>query len=208
VTNVVLIRHAETAWNLDRRWQGHADVPLTAEGEAQAAMIGNRIAALSLGIEALYTSDLARAFETARRIGAALELTPVADAIWREMNLGCWSGLRKDEIALRHAEEWARIAGGEDLPRGGGETLAVLAARVQRGLAGLSQRHPDALVAVVSHGGLIRVARVLALGLPLDRLRDVEAAANGCAYELVGHGTHWVTGRELLAGTVASAVAA
>jgi probable phosphoglycerate mutase len=166
------------------------------------------MAALSLGIEALYTSDLERAFETARRIGAALDLAPVADAIWREMDLGSWSGLRKDEIALRHADEWARIAGGEDLPRGGGETLAGLAGRVQRGLAGLSERHPGAVVAVVTHGGLIRVARVLALGLPLDRLRDVEAAANGGAYELVGDGRRWVTGRELLAGTGASAVAA
>ena len=175
---LLLIRHGETDWNRAGRWQGHADVPLSDHGRVQAAALGERLHALGEAFEAIYTSDLARARDTAVAIATVFGVPLTADPSWREMDLGRWSGSSRDEIRELYPEEWRRIAAGEDLPRGGGETLAAFAARVGDALERLAVRHAGRLVAVVTHGGTIRIALLHALGLPLARLRDVAAVAN------------------------------
>jgi len=78
MTTILLARHGETDWNRDGRWQGHLDAPLNAVGLAQAAVLGAHVA--TLAVDALYSSDLARARQTAAAITATTGLTPVEDA--------------------------------------------------------------------------------------------------------------------------------
>lgn len=154
---VWLIRHAESVWNALGRWQGQADPGLSARGREQAAALARRLA--GAGLEAVVTSDLRRARETAALLADALGLPVEIDARLRERDLGSWSGLTTPEIAGRWPEAFARVqARDPDVRPGGGESLAEVAARARAFLRGLAAR-PPARVALVTHGGLIRTLR-------------------------------------------------
>ena len=85
MTTILLVRHGQTAWNANGRWQGHADVPLNETGRGQAEAIAQRLAGqMEWEISALYASDLERAAKTAVIIGNAIGHTPIFDPIWRE----------------------------------------------------------------------------------------------------------------------------
>ena len=127
---VLLVRHGETVWNQENRWQGQADTPLSQTGYDQARQLARRLQNEERPIRAIYTSDLSRARDTADILGQVLGSTPLETAAWREMDIGTWSGLTTSEVATRHAEEWARLRQGEDLPRGGGETFAQFQGRL------------------------------------------------------------------------------
>ncbi len=189
-TRVLLIRHGETPWNRDRRWQGHADIPLSAEGVEQAARLAGHLGK-GAPVRALYTSDLQRAHATAAAIGKALGLDPIVDPAWREMEVGSWTGLSREEIKERFAEEWKRIAGGEDVRRGGGETFAEFSARIVAALGRTRDAHSQDTVAVVTHGGVIRAALLYALELPFSRLREVAAVENTAVSELLAGSNGW-----------------
>ena len=195
MARVLLIRHGETEWNRAGRWQGHADVPLTENGRAQALALAAKLRELGDPFDAVYTSDLARARETAEAVAAALGVAAIEDPAWREMDVGRWSGSSRDEIRALYADEWSRIAAGEDLPRGGGETLAAFGERVGAALTRIAETHDGRLVAVVTHGGTIRVALLHALGLPLTRLRDVAAVANTDWVEIAAAAGAWTVVR-------------
>jgi probable phosphoglycerate mutase len=184
MTRALLIRHGETLWNRNRRWQGHADVPLSVEGVSQAVRLATLLRREHPSIRAVYSSDLRRAMDTARELARELGTALVVDPRWREIDVGRWTGFCSDEIRERFADEWRRIAAGEDLPRGGGETFAAFSARILRALDGLHGRHEGQLVAVVTHGGAIRTALLHVLGLPWNRFRDIEVVANTAVREL------------------------
>ncbi len=172
MTTLVLIRHGETEWNRIGRWQGHADVPLSDLGREQARRVAARLQAEEQRFDHIYASDLARAFETASIIASALEL-PVHPLIeLREMHVGAWSGLTRDEISVNYPEQWSLYTGGGDGPRGGdGETNEALRTRVVGILERLVRDHPEQRLLVVSHGGPIRtlVSHIERLtGLPTD----------------------------------------
>lgn len=172
MTTLVLIRHGETEWNRIGRWQGHADVPLSDRGRDQARRVAARLLAEEQPFDHLYASDLARAFETASIIGSALAL-PIHPLIeLREMHVGAWSGLTRDDIRVQYPEQWSLYAAGGDGPRGGhGETNEALRARVVDILERLVRDHPRQRLLVVSHGGPIRalVSHIGRLtGLPAD----------------------------------------
>src|SRR5213592_1883065 len=90
--HLLLVRHGETVWNQENRWQGQADVPLSENGQAQAQCLAQRLLAERRQIHALYTSDLSRAFRTAEIVGTTLGMTPLREEGWREMDIGRWSG--------------------------------------------------------------------------------------------------------------------
>lgn len=151
----LLIRHAESAWNAAGRWQGHADPPLTAWGRRQAAALAEALA--GEGIDLLVASDLARARETAGVLGAALGLEPVTDPRFRELDVGSWTGLRREEIAQRDPARLARFdAGDADVPAGGAESRRAIRSRVRNAAARLAAAHPGRRVALVTHLGVIR----------------------------------------------------
>ena len=149
-TTLLLARHAETDWNREQRWQGHADPPLNEAGRAQA-----RSLAQSLGtrpFEALYSSDLARARETAEIVGERLQLPVRLDRRLREVDVGEWSGLTSPEVEARYPAGFRRRRqGATGWERG--ESYEAMGARVIEALHAIAGAHPGGRVLVVTHGG-------------------------------------------------------
>lgn len=156
MTTLLLIRHGETSWNANGRWQGHTDIPLNDRGREQARLLAEGAQAHDLAIDAIYSSDLLRAWETATILGEALGISVAALPSLRELDIGSWSGKTSAEIMQEDAELFQRMKAGEDVPRGGAETLADLTARVADSAERLVQEHPNKTLAVVAHGGTIR----------------------------------------------------
>jgi broad specificity phosphatase PhoE len=186
-----LIRHGETEWNRDGRWQGHADVPLSAAGRAQASRLARRLAEEGPRFDALYSSDLARAWETAEILGGALGLRPAAAPALREIDLGVWSGKTHEEIAAAFPEEWRRLKNNEDLSRGGGETFAALQSRVLAWLDRTAQAHSGGRVCAVTHGGCIRSILLQARGWTWAERDQLPPIGNTAVFQVEGTAGVW-----------------
>jgi probable phosphoglycerate mutase len=162
---IVLVRHARTAANEARRWQGQTDAPLTEAGLAQARALGRRLRGVRFDV--VVASDLGRTVATAEALGvAAAQGPPIAgDPAWRECDVGAWEGLTHAEVADRYPEQLrALVEGRTDVPLGGAETLEAFWRRVDAALDALAARLGERGVAlVVTHGGVIAavVARLL-----------------------------------------------
>ncbi len=152
---LVLVRHGETDWNRRGIAQGQADVPLNATGREQARAVAERLA--DRGLDALYSSDLARAHETAAVIAAACDLEHRTEPDLREIDVGEWSGLTPAQIREGYPDVMDALARGEDPPRGGGETLAELRERAVRAARRIAARHAGESVTFVAHGGILKV---------------------------------------------------
>jgi len=150
MTTILLARHGETDWNVERRVQGHSDTPLNDTGRGQARALAEELAGEP--IDAVYSSDLARAHETARIVaaGRGLDVTAIRDL--RERNFGTWEGLTDEEIYVRHPH--ARDRSWQEW--GDAETRDEMADRVLGALHRIAETHPDQRVLVVSHGGPLR----------------------------------------------------
>jgi broad specificity phosphatase PhoE len=177
-TTIVLVRHGETDWNRDNRFQGHADPPLNEAGRGQARALGAELAGAAFA--ALYTSPLRRASETARILSGALGLEPrVSDAL-QEVDVGSWSGLTRSEVEARFPEgyrRWLEYGHGWD----DGETYEELGARVVAGLFRIAADHPHARVLAVTHGGPIRSALAAAAGVDFEEARRSINVLGNCA---------------------------
>jgi len=173
---LLLVRHGETDWNRDKIPQGHIDVPLNSSGRQQAHALARRLQGWK--IDAIHSSDLFRAAETAAILGATMELTPQPSAAWREIDLGGWGGLTHDKLQARYGDELAALARGEDPPRGGGETMADVQVRVVEGFERLRRSHPGQTVLIASHGGTIKVLICHLIGLELHYLGRLPAMGN------------------------------
>ena len=152
MTTLLLARHGETDWNRDLRFQGHADPPLNELGLQQAEVLADALAGES--IAAIYTSDLRRAHETARIVGDRLGVDVTVVPGLREIDVGSWSGLTRDEIAERFPEgfrRWSEGGEGHD-----GETRDELVARVVESVRRIADAHPGEQVLLVSHAGALR----------------------------------------------------
>ncbi len=169
---LLLTRHGETDWNLIRRYQGQSDIPLNQTGIRQAEQLAKRLA--SEKIDAIYSSDLSRAVETAKIIQNAQErkTTEVVttDMRWRELSFGKWEGLNHEEIEAQWHDEAAKwFADMVNLSPPGGESLLQLANRVQFALDELKSKHKDQTVLVVTHSGAIQALLCYILGMDLKR---------------------------------------
>jgi 2,3-bisphosphoglycerate-dependent phosphoglycerate mutase len=176
-TTIVLVRHGETDWNRDNRFQGHTDLPLNETGRAQARALAEELRGEPFA--ALYTSPLRRAGETAAILGLQLGLEPRAEASLMEVDVGSWSGLTRTEVEARFPAGFARWLeyghGWED-----GETYDELGERVVAGLSGIGAKHPDEAVVAVTHGGPIRSALAAAEGIPFDDARRAIDVVGNC----------------------------
>jgi phosphoserine phosphatase len=177
VTIVLLARHGQSDWNATRRWQGHADRPLTEKGRAQAHALAARLEHIEL--DAVYSSDLRRASETADEVARAQGLQVVEYPELREVDVGSWSGLTREEAEARFPVGFARwregYPGWDD-----GESYETMSDRVLASIHGIARAHEDGRVLVVSHGGPIRAIHASALQLEVHayrRLRPVEPNA-------------------------------
>jgi broad specificity phosphatase PhoE len=177
VTTLLLVRHGETDWNRDRRWQGHTDTHLNDEGRAQARRVVDELG----GVDALYSSDLARARETAEIIADAIDVPVLLDERLRERSFGAWEGLTNAEIEARFADAHARWLAGEGAGADDAEPFRDFADRVHGFLRDTLSRHPADTVLVVAHGGSLRVIHAALNGL--DYVRDHRSipAVENCA---------------------------
>jgi broad specificity phosphatase PhoE len=175
---MLLLRHAETEWNRERRFQGWRDSPLSAAGREQAESAARLLTASPMA--AVWASPLGRARETAAIIATPHGL-PVREAeAFKEMGFGEWEGLTRDEVQARFPgalEAWAETPHEAAWP--GAESLAAVRARVIAGLAALREAHADGTVCLVSHGITCRVLILEALGLGLDRLWSIQLSSTG-----------------------------
>jgi broad specificity phosphatase PhoE len=164
MTTVYLARHGESDWNVARRWQGHADRPLTERGREQARDLAARLADVEL--DAVYASDLRRAWETAEEVASSQRLDVVRLPELREVDVGSWSGCTRDECAERFPEAFARWqAGGSGWDDG--ESYEAMGERVIAAIGRIADEHPNGAVLVVSHGGPIRAVHAHALGVDI-----------------------------------------
>ena len=178
MTELLFIRHGETDWNRQQRFQGQIDVPLNATGHAQAARLAARLA--SERYDGFYTSDLQRARETAAPLARAWGQSPLALAGLREQNFGIWEGLDVPTIKSKHGDLWpAWLQHEADFALPGGESLRQFHDRVLAAVRDLATGAAGRRLAIVTHGGVLDMLWRSAKGLPLDGLRTCEIPNTG-----------------------------
>ena len=147
MTTILLARPGETDWNREGRYQGHADPPLNEAGRKQADGLAEALE--DERPDAVYASDLRRAFQTAEIVGERLGLPVARETALREIDVGSWQGLTHAQIDGR---EWD------------GETYELHRERVLGALREIGERHPHGRVVVVAHGGCLRRIQEVVLG--------------------------------------------
>jgi probable phosphoglycerate mutase len=160
VTTIFLARHGETDWNREGRWQGWADPPLNETGREQARQLAEQLR--STPFDAVYSSDLGRAHETALIAAEPHGVPVVADPGLREVDVGSWSGLTRAEIDERFP--------GRDRPDG--ETRAQHLARVLAAVKRIARNHVGGRILIVSHGGTMRALRSHASDEPVHPIEN------------------------------------
>ncbi len=183
-TRICLVRHGETAWNAEKRIQGQIDITLNADGLGQAGATAHWLS--QQPVAALYSSDLARAWQTAECIGVAVGLTPIPAPELRERRYGLFEGLTYEDARRRHPvcyEQFETRDPEFELPEDG-ESLCQLEARVTACLSRLAAGHAGQMIVVVTHGGVLDIVNRFVRGNPLDTPRD---------FLIPNAGINWVT---------------
>jgi broad specificity phosphatase PhoE len=185
---LVLLRHGRTAWNVEERAQGHADVPLDEVGHAEAAGAAPFLARMRPA--RLWSSDLARAMQTASYVAEATGLEVLPDARLRENDVGARSGLTLPEFAAKFPEEYAAWHAGRDTPQvDGSETREQMVARVvpalEECLASLGEGETGI---AVMHGWCVKAALFALLGWPHELNRTVRSMDN-CGWAILADGS-------------------
>jgi probable phosphoglycerate mutase len=184
VTTLVLIRHGETAWNREKRLQGQIDIALSDVGVQQARALAERFDAKSkvdatvnaqaaFSIDAVVSSDLSRAMQTAAPLAEVLGLTVVPEPGLRERHYGIFQATTRDQIAVQWPDDHARWIGHDpDFAPEGGESMRQLSERVVRTLASIGRMYAGKTVVCVTHGGVLDCAYRFAAPLPLEAPRQ------------------------------------
>jgi probable phosphoglycerate mutase len=163
-TKLLLIRHAQTEWNIQRRFQGHGDSPITEEGQEQLQRLKSRLAGVEFDV--VYSSDLGRTMETSQMLSGKKR---IEEPRLRERGVGVLEGLNLEQIMAKHAEAFQAFrAGDKDHQIDGGESLQTALNRAWEFLEEMPVKHAGAELAAVSHAGLIRLICKQILGLKLD----------------------------------------
>ncbi|MEV8315568.1 histidine phosphatase family protein [Streptomyces sp. NPDC059900] len=197
---IILWRHGQTSWNLERRFQGSTDIELTDTGVSQARRAARLLA--SLKPDAIVASDLKRAAATAGELAALTGLDVTYEQGLQETYAGEWQGLTHDEIIARFGDQYAAWKRGEAVRRGGGELETEVADRA----APIVLRHADKLpengtLVVVSHGGTIRTTIGRLLGLESHHWEGLGGLSN-CCWSVLGQGARGWRLLEHNAGTL------
>jgi alpha-ribazole phosphatase len=185
MTTIFFIRHGQTLWNKNFKYQGHSDIELSEEGLLQAEQVALRLRREPFS--AIYSSDLKRAVVTAEIVACHHSLQVETMSEFREVGFGEWEGLKYDQIYAGWSEEiekFFRFPSQVKIP--GGESFYDVQERTNRGLELIRQRHEGECIAVVTHGGAIRTMLCSALGIHLDSLwcfRQDNTAVNIVEYD-------------------------
>lgn len=184
MTRIIFVRHGQTTWNLELKYQGHTDTELSELGLAQAQQVAGRLAQEK--ITAVYASDLSRAFRTAEAIAEVQGLPVLTMPEFREIKFGEWEGLTYEGIKAKWPELIDRFfTHSDEVVIPGGETFGQLKDRATAAIEKLTARHPGETIAVVSHGGTIRTILCAALNIHLKyvwNIRQDNTAVNIVEY--------------------------
>jgi broad specificity phosphatase PhoE len=181
---LIAVRHGETEWNVQRREMGHLDSPLTKRGIQQAEALGRRLS--ETPFDALYSSDLGRAVQTAEIIASICKKHVRLDSGLRERNMGIFQGLTWEEVSEkfpRERESYERVGFWDVIPEG--ETAQQRSNRTLRVLTAIAEAHPNQTVTVVTHGGFLAGFLGLVLGIPFgygSRFKKQNASFNVFEY--------------------------
>jgi 2,3-bisphosphoglycerate-dependent phosphoglycerate mutase len=211
MTELLFIRHGETDWNRQHRFQGQIDVPLNATGQRQAARLAARLAGDRH--DRLLASDLQRAQQTAEPLARAWGMPAEPLPALREQGFGIFEGLELTAIQANHAGLWQRwLAHDADFALPGGESARQFNARVMAAVQAIAAAHPGRRLAVVTHGGVLdmlwRHAHHLALdgqracAIPNTGLNRLRWNAGSLQVELWGDASHLVDADELPQNTL------
>ncbi|MBC7435089.1 MAG: histidine phosphatase family protein [Bdellovibrionales bacterium] len=178
MTELILIRHGETDWNRELRFQGQVDVPLNAVGHEQARRLAQRLAGER--VHQLYASDLLRTQQTAQPLSEQLQLPGVPDPALREQAFGHVDGMRVDDIKAQHPDAWNQWTrfDADWAFEGGAESTRSFHARVMDAVRRMVAAHPGETLLLVTHGGVLDMIyrTVRALDLHGPRQSDIPNA--------------------------------
>jgi len=170
MSEILLLRHGETLWNIEGRIQGHRDSPLSAEGEAQAEALAARLAAERPDV--LYVSDLGRARQTMAPIARATGLVPQVDPSLRERCYGVFEGRTWPEIERDFPEQYAEsLTGVPSAKADGGESMLEFHDRAVGALTRIADASGDDKVVIVAHGGVLGMLYRHIMNIPLEAPR-------------------------------------
>lgn len=173
MTRIYLARHGQVVNHHEQRYNGHFDVDITDTGVEQMRRLADLLA--NEPVKAVYSSDLQRAVKGARIIGARLGIEPVMKHPLRELSLGRWEGLTREEAAERFPEEAGFRFRDLAVSRvKGGESLLDLKARVMPAIGEITDIHRGSSVCIVAHGGVNRVILSDVMGLPIENFFRIE----------------------------------
>lgn len=193
MTTLVLLRHGETAWNAENRFQGQADIGLNELGWEQARAAAPGMVRLNLDV--LYSSPLLRARQTATQIGALGALPLNFDDRLAEINCGSWSGQTTAELLAQNPDLMQVLRSGEDFRRSPtGETEAEVAERVYAALQDIIVANEGKTIGVVGHGLALRVGLAKLLGLTQDQALSLGTMFNCCYAVALHNGHRWRLG--------------
>lgn len=166
MTEMWLIRHGQTDWNLARRYQGQSDIPLNPTGIHQARQCAQKLAEIQF--EAVYASDLQRAYQTAQIIAEPHGLAVKTDPRLREICMGVWEGLVFDDVQAKFGDDLMEKPHDPTQPRAeGGESVLQVAQRMSAAADEIAALHPNGKVLLVSHGLAVAVLFCLAKDIPI-----------------------------------------
>lgn len=184
-STLILMRHAESTGNAQGIWQGQMDWPLSERGRSQADRASRLLAALD--VDLVSGSDLERARTTAAIVAEACGCGLRLDARLREIHVGAWEGLPGSEVARRYPGEWERMISGEDIVRGGGESVAMAVARLMPAVHETIDAVPAGGTGViVSHGASITAVLSVLLEVDYRRLRSKIGGLRNAHWARVG----------------------
>jgi len=167
MTSLYLIRHGQTDWNIEQRWQGQSDIPLNATGPQQAARVAAEL--VTVNFSAIYSSDLIRAYETALALSRINRLPIQREPRLREIHQGEWQGLREIDIQSRYGNAFQeRKQQPLHIAPPGGETVVQVRDRVVSAVNDICIMHPDERVALVSHGFALALIQVHFSQMPIE----------------------------------------
>jgi len=192
-TKLCLIRHGETAWNAERRLQGHTDIPLNAKGEIQALQMAQALKDKKLTFDVLYTSDLKRAADTAKAVVQLFGVKAQVESALRERHFGALQGLSISDAHLLKPDIWrAHISRDLDHELEGGESIQQFALRVQKALDQIQVEHAGKTILIVSHGGTLDMMYRIASNQALSAER-IASVPNASLNWITHHqGAGWV----------------
>lgn len=184
MTKFLIIRHGQSTANLEERYAGWYDAPLTELGRKQAAITTDYILK-NYHVDAVYSSDLIRAVETVKEIAARANVPLVKEKALREIDGGEWEEKQVEEIAREYPEQaylWKTDIG-KACPTGG-ESFAELQVRIDSALRKIAAENDGKTVVVASHGGAIRTMQCLFENVPIEDMRKVPWTPNASVSEV------------------------